>query len=191
MTLDALSTACFLVDSAGRVQYINKLAVAVVDAADGLLLEGSVLTARHAPERAHLKSFILGAALRSRSVAHSPGGSLSVSRQRSQFPLLVSVLPVPENIAARQLGTSALVFVFDPASVPQSRAASLRQLYGLTPTEAYLADLLLEGLKVSEIADRMNITLETTRCNLKRVLAKTGTHRQTELMKLMLMLPGR
>jgi DNA-binding CsgD family transcriptional regulator len=36
----------------------------------------------------------------------------------------------------------------------------------------------------------MRITLATARFQLKRVLAKTGTHRQSELMRLMLSLPG-
>jgi DNA-binding CsgD family transcriptional regulator len=66
----------------------------------------------------------------------------------------------------------------------------MRQLYALTPTEARLADLLLQGLDVREAADQMQTTLETTRFHVKRVLAKTGTRRQTELMRLMLSLPG-
>jgi DNA-binding CsgD family transcriptional regulator len=53
-----------------------------------------------------------------------------------------------------------------------------------------LADLLLKGLEVRGIADRLGITIETARFHLKRVLAKTGTRRQTELMRLMLSLPG-
>jgi DNA-binding CsgD family transcriptional regulator len=66
----------------------------------------------------------------------------------------------------------------------------MRQLYGLTPTEARLADLLLEGLEVREISNRLSISVETARFHLKRVLAKSGTHRQTELIRLMLSLPG-
>jgi DNA-binding CsgD family transcriptional regulator len=66
----------------------------------------------------------------------------------------------------------------------------MRALYGLTPAEARLADLLLEGCEVREAADRLRTTLETARFHLKRVLAKTGTRRQTELMRLMLSLPG-
>jgi len=83
-----------------------------------------------------------------------------------------------------------LVFLSDPSSKPASRAAVLRALYGLTPTESRLADLLLQGFEVREAAGHMRTTLETARFHLKRVLAKTGTRRQTELMRLMLSLPG-
>jgi DNA-binding CsgD family transcriptional regulator len=36
----------------------------------------------------------------------------------------------------------------------------------------------------------LGITLETARFHLKRVLTKTGARRQSELMRLMLSLPG-
>ena len=84
----------------------------------------------------------------------------------------------------------ALVFASDPLASPKSRAAFMRMLYRLTPVESRLADLLLEGLEVRRIADRLGITIQTARFHLKRVLAKTGTRRQTELMRLMLSLPG-
>jgi len=60
----------------------------------------------------------------------------------------------------------------------------------LTPAESRLADLLLQGYEVRAAADHLRTTLETTRFHLKRVLAKTGTRRQAELMRLMLSLPG-
>jgi DNA-binding CsgD family transcriptional regulator len=66
----------------------------------------------------------------------------------------------------------------------------MKMLYGLTPTESRLADLLLEGIDVREMAVRLGITIETARFHLKRVLAKTGTRRQAELMRLMLSLLG-
>jgi DNA-binding CsgD family transcriptional regulator len=73
---------------------------------------------------------------------------------------------------------------------PKITAGLMKTMYGLTPAESRLADLLLEGLEVRGIADSLGITIETTRFYLKRVLAKTGTRRQSELMKLMLSLPG-
>jgi DNA-binding CsgD family transcriptional regulator len=42
---------------------------------------------------------------------------------------------------------------------------------------------------MQEVANGLSLTLETARFHTKRVLAKTGTRRQTELMRLMLSLP--
>ena len=58
------------------------------------------------------------------------------------------------------------------------------------PYRVRLADLLLEGLEISEAAGQMSMAVETARSHLKRIMAKTGTRRQVELMRLMLSLPG-
>jgi DNA-binding CsgD family transcriptional regulator len=85
---------------------------------------------------------------------------------------------------------AALVFVGDPEAVTLSRSAVLRRFYGLTPAEARIADLLASGKEVGEAAARLGMTLETGRFHVKRVLSKTGTRRQAELVRLMLSLPG-
>jgi DNA-binding CsgD family transcriptional regulator len=81
--------------------------------------------------------------------------------------------------------------ISDPSSLPRRRTSLMQQLYGLTPAESRLADLLLEGIEVREAAEHLHITIGTARFHLKRVLAKTGSHRQTELLRLMLSLPVR
>jgi DNA-binding CsgD family transcriptional regulator len=141
-------------------------------------------------EDARLELLIAGAARSKGALNAAPGGAVRVSSRNGQPALQVTVIPTPDSLKAIEVGLCALVFVHDPSSPPKSRAAFMRQLYALTPTEARLADLLLQGLDVREAADQMQTTLETTRFHVKRVLAKTGTRRQTELMRLMLSLPG-
>lgn len=54
-------------------------------------------------------------------------------------------------------------------------------LFDLTPAEARVARAVAEGLTPSEIACRHNVSRETVRSQLKRVLLKTSTKRQSEL----------
>ena len=191
LTLDALSAAAFLVSATGHVLHMNKRGATIIQSADGLRLDGTALTASSSIESARLKSFITSAASTGRNGTHlALGGALSISRLGRKPPLHLTVLPVPEDRRAVVVIPCALVFVSDPSVSPKSRAAFMRMLYGLTPTESRLADLLLEGLEVRGIADRLDITIETARFHLKRVLAKTGSRRQTELMRLMLSLRG-
>jgi DNA-binding CsgD family transcriptional regulator len=191
LALDAMSCAAFLVTSTSRVQQMNKLASAIIEEADGLRLERATLKASDPVESAQLEFFISGAASgSSRGKSTPPGGALTISRREMEQPLHVTILPVPESRRSMVAVPSALVFVSDPAVRPKSRAVFMKMMYGLTPAESRFADLLLQGLEVGEIADRLGITIETARCHLKRVLAKTGTRRQTELIRLMLSLPG-
>ena len=45
---------------------------------------------------------------------------------------------------------------------------------------------LLEGLSISEAAARLEISENTARVQLRSVFAKTDTHRQADLMRLVL-----
>jgi len=121
----------------------------------------------------------------------SAGGAILVTRKPPLRPLQVVVSPFASGSQRSDLQATALIHFSDPYANPRPRGEILCALYGLTPTESRLADLLLDGMEVQQIADRMKTTLQTARVNLKRVLAKTDTHRQSELMRLMLSLPGR
>jgi len=57
--------------------------------------------------------------------------------------------------------------------------------YRLTPAEAALALGLVLGHDLALIADELKITYETARTHLRHVLTKTGTHRQTDLVRLL------
>lgn len=57
-------------------------------------------------------------------------------------------------------------------------------LFDLTAAEARIARAIAEGLTPSEIALRYNVSRETVRSQLKRVLFKTSTKRQAELSTL-------
>jgi DNA-binding CsgD family transcriptional regulator len=124
------------------------------------------------------------ASTQSHSLDRAPGGSLKLS----QFN--VTVVPLPEQNQVVGPESYALVFVTDTRQPARSRSAVMQQLYRLTPSEARVADRLLDGLDVRETADHLGITSETCRFHLKRIFAKTGTRRQAELIRLMLSLPG-
>jgi DNA-binding CsgD family transcriptional regulator len=58
--------------------------------------------------------------------------------------------------------------------------------YGLTPAEARLAVTLVEGKTLEEAVQLLDITVHTARTQLRSVFAKTETHRQPELIALLL-----
>lgn len=60
----------------------------------------------------------------------------------------------------------------------------LRDLFGFTRMEAVIAADLAGGLSLDAVAARRGIGGATVRSHLKRILAKTGTHRQAEAVAL-------
>ena len=75
------------------------------------------------------------------------------------------------------------VFLRDPEA--PIVAARLGDLFGLTRAESAVAAALGRGAAPDEIAADLGIGLATVRSHLKRILAKTGTHRQAEAAALL------
>lgn len=71
-----------------------------------------------------------------------------------------------------------------PHIAPKDR---LRASYGLTAAEARVALLMGDGLTVSDIAARSSNSVHTVRAQLSAVFAKTGCHRQADLVRLLLL----
>jgi DNA-binding CsgD family transcriptional regulator len=64
--------------------------------------------------------------------------------------------------------------------------ASLRSRFCLTPAEAQIALGIADGKTLAAIAEARGVSVSTARGQLKFVFAKTGTHRQAELVALLL-----
>lgn len=68
----------------------------------------------------------------------------------------------------------------------ESASRRLRERLGLTPAEARVALLLARGLSVKDIASACQVSIHTVRVQLYRCFSKTQTHRQAELVSLVL-----
>ncbi len=67
---------------------------------------------------------------------------------------------------------------------------TLMDLFSLTPAEARVAKGLAEGWSVEELSQRFGSTKGTLRTQVKRILAKTGTERQAQLVALLARFAG-
>jgi DNA-binding CsgD family transcriptional regulator len=78
------------------------------------------------------------------------------------------------------------VFIGDPKRRTGDPIGVLREIYGLTPGEARLTLLLLADCSVEEAARLLGNSPTTARSVLKRIFEKTGTNRQSALVRLLL-----
>ena len=94
---------------------------------------------------------------------------------------------LPVRRQARDIFTGAAhIFVVTPLGSPRAPPAHiLCGLFDLSPAEARVAQKLVEGSSVDEIALASDLSPATIRNQLKSVLAKTGTNRQAELVGLL------
>lgn len=187
--LDSLEHAVFGLSREGRIIFSNRQAEAILQAGDAIRLSNGILTSIFPEQNRRLQKALADAVAAGAGMGISPGTSLLLDRKSRESSLRITVTPFISPLLGSSAQLAALVFVSDSASRPQSRGAALRALYGLTPTEARISDRLLEGLDLRELGSQLGLTVETTRFHVKRILSKTGTRRQTELMRMMLSLP--
>jgi DNA-binding CsgD family transcriptional regulator len=97
------------------------------------------------------------------------------------------VLPLTSG-ARRRAGASyaaaAAVFVSKAQLPAPSPLEVIARHYKLTPTELRVLLGIVEIGGVPEVAEALGISSTTARSHLARVFAKTGVHRQTDLVKL-------
>jgi DNA-binding CsgD family transcriptional regulator/PAS domain-containing protein len=101
-------------------------------------------------------------------------------------PLVAVLVPVQAHDAGTNgmHETSAIIYLIRPDRVGQRGLDQLCQLYKLTPVETRLVGQLVGGNCVATAASNMRIKPDTARAYLKQIFAKTGTHRQAELLHL-------
>jgi DNA-binding CsgD family transcriptional regulator len=94
---------------------------------------------------------------------------------------------VPICGAAHDIFTHAAAILVATPVVPQDvpSADVVQGLFDLTPSEAKLAALIAAGHPPREASLKLGVAEETARTTLKRVLAKTGLHRQADLVGLL------
>jgi len=180
--LDTLSEGVALVDERLMVQHANPALERWLRDGRVLALDAGRLRARLPQASQALAALVADAAL---GLARRPDGAELVGSDGHR--LNVKAMPV-RIAAARYLaprGCTLLIFS-EPVA---SRGDTLREIgdrYRLTRAELRLALHLLDGIGLRDAAARCGIGYGTARGYLKILFQKTGTHRQAELVALLL-----
>jgi len=172
--LDRMWEAVAMVARNGKVVYANRAAAKILEEAVGVSLSPD---ARLIPATADARASL------AKALAQCvPPAPIAVPRLE-QPPLVLNVQPLPPETQGA-FGAIALLFISDPQLKPNDRTAALQSAYGLTKTEARLVQEISEGSSLKKIATTHNITYETVRTHLRRILSKTGAKRQAELVRI-------
>ena len=176
--LSCIRMPVMLVEVSGRILAANSAARALVDQARKVSggRPGAVLPGLSPEQFASIVR-------RACRPGDSGGGSLiQLSPNPAQAPLQVMVTPVAANAALGTHQPSALILVHGPQGA-DSGSHLLQQIFGLTPAEARLARLILEGRSPGDAAIQLQVSVSTIRTQLSAVLKKTGAQRQSDLVR--------
>lgn len=184
---DRLPVAILIVNREGRIILANAMAQGILKDRDGLCtINGVISTSRNRDSR-KLEKAIHEAAKTFRENGTHPGDTVGVDRPSLRRPYVVLVTPRPrEGLKVHQNDGEAILFITDPEARTEVSAEALERIFNLTPSEGKLAALLATGRSIEDVADELLITRQTARTHVKRIFEKTSTHRQGQLIRLLL-----
>ncbi len=174
------SPGIVVLDRSGRISFTTDAAAALLRLGDGLTVRGARLIERlGGPELGDAVQATLAEPL------DAPSGPLRtvVLRRRDRLPLIASVTPLATAVTGP---IGALVLLHDPEVTLRPATEMLRHAFGLTVAEAAMAQALLQGATPRQIAEQRQVSLNTVRTLIARVLGKTGAQRQADLVRLLM-----
>jgi len=190
--VDRLWMAILVLDREGRVLLANAAALRILEQRDGLCCRDDRLVASRPADTRALQREI--AAIVGRGESRAPGyGMAKASRPSGLAPYVLLVAPFASPAAeigpAPEAAPAALLIVSDLELPLPDCGRYLGLAFEMTEAEVEVSLGLLDGQTPSEIAHMRGVRLTTIRSQVKAIFAKTGTTRQSELVKLLSRLP--
>ena len=180
--LDRLPYALIIVDERARVVMMNAAARQAIADGRGLHLENDVLRATRESDDRQLTAAITAAADATASCL-STTGALRLATCADEMPVLV----LPANINVDPLlGRRGLAFIVFGGEAHTPHRELLVAMYGFTAREAELACALIGGSDLADAARTLGMTIHTARTHLRRLMDKTETTRQGDLVRVLL-----
>ena len=179
-SFDASGRPALLLDGTGKILQMN-------GAADGLLSRPSPLRIAAGHLGAGADGDALGIAVAAASRLGQPESSeLTVAVSPGTGSLHLTVLPVREAAGWGLPGPRGVLVVVTGKGPDANGPDTLRLRFGLTGAEAELAASLAAGWSLSQIAASSGRSINTVRTHLARIMAKTRTQRQSQLVTLLI-----
>lgn len=180
--IEAMVEPAALLGATGEVVAAAAAFVAIARAGDGVTLSG-------APPRGMLRTVVpsdqgwLDAAIARVVTGGADTAAVRCDRPAGRSPLIVVIRHIkPQERTTR---ATAIMTLIDPARRPAPAPSLWREAFALTPSEAALAALLTSGHSLESAAAARDCRATTLRVHLRRMFAKTGMSRQSDLIALL------
>ncbi|VEG51503.1 DNA-binding protein with HTH domain [Mycolicibacterium aurum] len=182
--VETIAAAALLVGPDAAVLRHNRAAETLVRDAAEVAVRSGRLRLSLAPADTEFRRAV-ACATGARRTGTRTGDSLLVPRAGARNPLVVHISPFADNGSDDRPGR-ALVVIVDPDKQRRPPKHLLRSLFGLTRAEIDVALLISGGSSPSAVADELSLSLATVKTHVQHVYDKTDTHRQAELVRLLL-----
>lgn len=177
-----------LVDSNGYIIDINETAKDIINNCKVVKInDGFFCATRHSDTSEILRIIRQKAQQQAAYIDIDCYETIAIPRDDDLLPLTIIVRPGPPYApASAPMRRTATVIMRDPSRRLKMASLHLERLFNLSRAEARLAGLLAEGLSLEDCAIFLNVSRHTVRTQIKSVFIKTGTNRQSDLVRILL-----
>ena len=188
--LESHPDGVILLNRSGDIVIANRAARAMADQSGSFILRNNRMAAHRSPENAKLQHLIAAATGRITGVHVARGDAMRLSRNNDQrdYLVVITALPHANTLYKKQVPVACIV-ITDPMKPAPHSPLLLKKLFGLTPTEARIAQHLTSGDTPTQTAESLNIAISTARTHIDSIFRKTEVSRQTDLVRLLVQLP--
>jgi DNA-binding CsgD family transcriptional regulator len=181
---DSLRVPVVFVDTVCRIVHANAAAREMFASGGPIRSDSNVLKAQTADASRALERAIAAGG------DGVDGGRVVFTPYADGRVAFAHLLPMRSGPVRGRIEPAASTAVFvtpgaDPGALPLDIWGSA---YGITAGELRVLELLVEGASVTEAAERLNVEITTARTHLARLMQKTGTNRQADLVRLAIQL---
>lgn len=189
--LERMRQPMILIDSERHIRYANRNAQALLRRGDLVYALDQVLSCRDSDS-----DLDLTIALRELALVPMTISGAGAPRDRKSLRLVrrdgrrvaATVLALRPESTMGGFGTTpqALFTLFEPGAPVDVDPFLLATTFDLTPAEARLAAMIVNGRTTEQCADDLQVKISTIRSQLNSIYAKTGATGQADLVRLVL-----
>ena len=182
--LNQINSPLLLLDKNGGILFINSQAEQLIEFRTDISIKNNHIILSSPTDHRNLEKLIHKATGRDNSIQQ--GGAMCFSDPVTHSAISILVNPISPNMVHLDTQSNKNVLLVlsthqDQKSLP---IELLTDLYNLTPAEARLTASLCRGLTLDEVSEKLELSKNTLKSQLRSCFTKVGVNRQSELIRL-------
>ncbi|MBW2942192.1 helix-turn-helix transcriptional regulator [Zhongshania aquimaris] len=186
--LSKVSVGSILLDGDGKIISMNQLAKKILASNRGLLSANERLKANNPAKNSELKKAISQAVVASESMeAKQSGIAFKIEDITCGSILDLVIKPITRDSYVGSSSNQAVaVYLHDSKNDHVAlNTDTLRTIYGMTPSEAQISALIVEGKTQTEISDILGVSINTVKTHVRGIYDKLGVRNQAHVVAIL------
>ncbi len=184
--LDRLDRAIVVTGPEGEIRFANRAADRLLSRGNGIDATRGRLRAARPRDTDALRLLIDGATRTGVGTGQIAVDAVAIRCSDDSPPLAVvaePLAPAHSDRLGHEAFPGAVLFIGESEASSRPSVDRLRIVYGLTPAEARMTSLVVEGHDIASAALAAAVSENTVKYHLKTIFGKVGVSRQTQLVR--------